>query len=296
MATSKAPGYSKPSKTDDYWVPGKPPRLVEVLRYRYLLDLLVHKELRVRYRGSVLGMLWSYAKPAVQFMVFYVALGVFMAMNKAINNYVVYLFAGVVVINYFSEAFGNITRSVVGNSALVKKIYLPRQLFPVSSLLVAFVHFVPQLLILVLGALVYGWRPTPVDLLLGLWGFLLISALALGLGLLFSAVNVMFRDAENFVDLILMVVTWISPVLYKWQQVHAIAEGTFWWKLYMLNPITPIVMMFHQCFWGATSGVTPDYPASFWKWSIVATFVCLFILVLGDWFFRRLDGRFAQEL
>ncbi|MBV7364123.1 ABC transporter permease [Actinomycetaceae bacterium TAE3-ERU4] len=281
---------------NDYWVPGKSPSLIEVIRHRYLLNLLVHKELRVRYRGSILGMLWSYAKPAVQFMVFYVALGVFMAQNKAIQNYVVYLFSGVVVINYFSEVFANTTRSVVGNSALVKKIYLPRQLFPVSSVAVAFVHFVPQLLILILGALYYGWRPGIYEIGLGIFAFLLITALALGLGLLFSAVNVMFRDAENFVDLILMIVTWASPVLYRWQDVFRIAEGTFWWKIYMANPITPIVMMFHRVFWGPTAGVNSEFPVSIVKWSIFAAVLCLFILVLGDWFFRRLDGRFAQEL
>lgn len=147
------------SVSTDFTRPGTSHGLFEVVRKQYLLQLLVHKELRVRYRGSILGMLWSYAKPATQFLVFYFAIGVFMGMNRNITNYVVYMFAGVVAVNYFSEIFGNCTRSLVQNQDLVKKIYLPRQLFPVSSVWVAFVHFVPQVVILIIGSLIFGWRP-----------------------------------------------------------------------------------------------------------------------------------------
>lgn len=281
---------------DGFWTPGQSRTLAEVFRRGYLLKLLVHKELRVRYRGSILGMLWSYAKPAVQFMVFFIALGIFMGMNKQIENYVVYLFSGVVVINYFSEILANTTRSVVANTALVKKIYLPRQLFPVSSVYVAIVHFVPQLLILILASLYYGWRPGVVDLAIGVLGFFMITILALGLGLIAGAINVLFRDAENFVDLALMIVTWASPVLYQWTLVEAVARGTWWWKLYMLNPITPIVMMFHRAFWYPTHGVVFGFPPTIIKWSILSGVVCVLTLLVGDWYFRRLDGRFAQEL
>ncbi|OKL46387.1 sugar ABC transporter permease [Boudabousia liubingyangii] len=292
---------SKSSIEKEFWTPGISPRLTEIFKRRYLLNLLVHKELRVRYRGSFLGMLWSYAKPAVQFIVFYVALGVFLAQNRAIENYVVYLFSGVVVVNYFSEIFNNTTRSIVWNAPLVKKIYLPRQLFPVSSLCVAVVHLIPQLVILVLGALIYGWRPGFYELGLGILGFMLVSIFALGLGLFTSAINVMFRDAENFVDLILMVVTWASPVLYKWQDVHRILGGTIWWWIYMLNPITPIVLIFHRVFWFPTAGVggvspVAQLPENMYMWVGICALISFLMLLIGDWYFRHLDGRFAQEL
>ncbi|MDU7516957.1 MAG: ABC transporter permease [Varibaculum cambriense] len=204
------------SVSTDFTRPGTSHGLFEVVRKQYLLQLLVHKELRVRYRGSILGMLWSYAKPATQFLVFYFAIGVFMGMNRNITNYVVYMFAGVVAVNYFSEIFGNCTRSLVQNQDLVKKIYLPRQLFPVSSVWVAFVHFVPQVVILIIGSLIFGWRPGINNLLAVLLAFVVLTIFSLGLGLLGGAFNVLYRDAENFVDLILMVATWASPVLYKW--------------------------------------------------------------------------------
>lgn len=276
--------------------PGRGAGLVDVFRRRYLVKLLVRKELRVRYRGSALGLLWSYVKPAIQFLVFYFAVGVFLKMNDSVENFPVYLFAGIVAVNFFSEAFGNATRSIVGNSALVKKIYLPRELFPVSSLWVAMVHFFPQLLVLVVGALVVGWRPTFTELGAALLGTTIIMVFALGLGLLFGAVNVLFRDAENIVDLILMVVTWLSPVLYQWTNV-ADALGTgLAWRIYQLNPMTAAVNLFHWGFWYGTTDRTSALPPNTLIMSMISLGVAVVVLIVGQYVFRRLDGRFAQEL
>lgn len=276
--------------------PGTGRGLLDALSNPFLLKLLVNKDLRVRYRGSALGMLWSYVKPAVQFVVFYFAVGVFLQMNRAVPNFAVYLFAGIVVINLFNEAFGNATRSVVGNSALVKKIYMPRQLFCVSAVWVAVVHFIPQLVVLVIGALIVGWRPGPLHLAAAVVGFVTLIVFSLGLGLLFGALNVIMRDSENIVDLIAMVVSWTSPILYHWQNVAAVL-GTGWgWTLYQLNPLTPIVELFHYAFWAPTAGVDYAGPPGLVLYSALAVLTSILILVFGEALFRRLDGRFAQEL
>ncbi len=282
--------------SDDFIEPGRGRGLTDVLHRRFLVKLLVRKELRVRYQGSVLGLFWSYLKPAVQFIVFYFAIGVFLRLNESVEDFAVYLFSGIVAINYFSEAFGNATRSIVGNGALVKKIYLPRELFPVSSLWVAMVHFFPQLLVLMVGALIAGWRPSIGEIGAGVLGFLVVTIFSLGLGLLFGAINVVFRDAENFVDLILMVATWISPVLYLWTNVTtAIGQGFFFW-LYMANPMTAAVELFHWCFWyPGTDGDIPLPPHLLWV-GVVALATSVLTLLLGEAVFRRLDRRFAQEL
>ena len=146
-------------QAEGWRAPGQDAGWLNPFLERFLLNLLVRKELRVRYRGSVLGMVWSYVKPAVQFLVFYLAMGVFLELNKGTPAYAVYLFSGIVVVNLFGEVFGNATRSITGNSALVSKIYMPSQLFPWASMLVALVHFLPQLLVLVVGALLNGWLP-----------------------------------------------------------------------------------------------------------------------------------------
>ena len=283
---------------DGFTIPGKSGGLIGALKQRYLLNLIVHKELRVRYRGSYLGMLWSYAKPATQFLVFYFAIGVFMGMNRNIHNYVVYMFAGVVIVNYFSEIFGNATRILVGNAELVRKIYLQRELFPLSTVWVAFVHFIPQVVILVLGALIYGWRPGLENIAAILMAVVIITILGLGLGLFAGALNVMYRDAENFVDLVLMIVTWASPVLYVWSMVRDVFSGglSWLWYVYLCNPITIAVELFHEGFWQVTAGVEQPGLPSLWGWSAIALGISLLILWIGNATFKHYDGRFAQEL
>ncbi|OKL54950.1 sugar ABC transporter permease [Bowdeniella nasicola] len=288
------------SPLDHPWrEPGKGRGLAEIVYRFYLLKLIVHKDLRVRYRGSILGMLWSYVKPAVQFVVFYFAVGEFLRMNDRVDNYAIYLFSGIVIVNFFTESFGNATRSIAGNYALVKKIYLPRELFPVSALWVAAIHFFPQLVVLIIGALLFGWAPTFLQLLAAVGALIILAIFCLGLGLLFGAINVLFRDAENLVDLFVMVATWASPVLYTWQQVFSVSEKNGGWlfPIYMLNPITPVVEVFHWAFWEPTIGATGEsLPPNMAMWMGIATVVSLATLALGEYVFRRLDGRFAQEL
>jgi ABC-2 type transport system permease protein len=282
--------------------PGSGQGLRDVLRSRFLLKLLVQKELRVRYRGSVLGLLWSYVKPGVQFIVFYVALGVFLGLEQSprnpggLPNYAVYLFSGIVLINYFSEALGNASRSIVMNGALIKKIFLPRELFPVASIWVSGVHFLPQILILVVACLFSGWSPSVIQLLAAAAGFLIVTMLATGLGLLFGAINVYFRDAENLVDMLLMVATWAAPVLYAWTMVSDKMGETFF-TIYQLNPLTVGVETFHFAFWyPTTTAVDPVPPNLLSVWIPIALVISASLLILGQFVFRRLEGRFAQEL
>lgn len=281
-------------------IPGLGKGLRDVVRSRFLLKLLVAKELKVRYRGSVLGLLWSYVKPGVQFIVFWFALGVFLGMNKNTENYPIYLFSGIILINFFSEALGNASRSIVGNSGLIKKIYLPRELFPVASVWVSGVHFVPQLAVLLIACLFTGWRPGFFELVAALAGFLIVALLATGLGLFFGAANVYFRDSENFVDMLLMIATWASPVLYSWTMVRDTLGSTFL-TIYQMNPLTIAVELFHFAFWKPTTSAETDPmtlmpPNLFSMWLPIGLITAFAVILLGQFTFRRLEGRFAQEL
>ena len=282
--------------------PGLGGGLADVFRSRFLLKLLVRKELKVRYRGSVLGILWSYVKPGVQFVVFYIALGVFLGLERSprnpdgLPNYAVYLFSGIVLINFFTEALGNAARSIVGNGGLIKKIYLPRELFPVASVWVSAVHFLPQLIVLVVACFIAGWHPDLLQLLTAAVGFGVVALLATGLGLLFGAVNVYFRDSENFVDMLLMIATWASPVMYSWTMVQN-KLGETWYSVYQVNPITVGVESFHYAFWLPTTDGSAGIPPHLLNiWMPVAVVVAVAVLLLGQLTFRRLEGRFAQEL
>ncbi len=284
--------------------PGQGRGLLDVLDRRFLLKLIVRKELRVRYRGSVLGMAWTYVKPAVQFGVYFLAMGIIMNQRETVPDFAVYLFSGIIVMNFFSEGFTNATRSILWNAPLINKIYLPRELFPVASLWVSVIHFFPQFVVMVIASVISGWRPMPLELLAGVLGFAIVGMLALGLGLIFGAVNVYFRDAENLVELIAMVATWGSPVLYHWSLVRN-ALPDWLWPIYMLNPLTPAVELFHYAFWfGATgrpallpepNGMAPIVE-NLWTWGGIAFAIAATTVFVGQLVFRRLERRFAQEL
>jgi ABC-2 type transport system permease protein len=282
--------------------PGHSRGIVDIPKWWYLLDLLVKKELRVRYRGSVLGMLWTYVKPIVQLTVFYFVAGKFMRMNDD-DNYVIYLFSGIIMVNLFNEILTNVTGSIVANAALVGKIYLPRELFPVSSVWVALVHFFPQMLVLLVGAVLTGWRPGPLNLVAIIGGVFVVSLSALGLGLAFAAWNVLFRDAQNFVDLIVMVVFWLSPVIYKWTMVNGAVPRVLWY-VYMLNPVTIAVELFHYGFWVPTGAPMAKANGEMWTlmpdhwvyWSGIGLLVSCVLVLFGQMVFRKHEPVFAQEL
>ena len=295
---------------EDFDVPGRSRGLLDVFRWHYLLRLLIRTGVTTRYRNSVLGWTWSYVRPAAQFLVFWAVMGLFLDLNRGIPNYAVYLFSGIVVINLFSEAFKNATTSIVGNAPLVRKVFLPRQLFAVSAVVVAFVHFLPQVTLLLFVCLLMGWiaHVSVLQILAIVGAIVLILLFALGLGLFFGAVNVRFRDAENIVELLLLLATWASPVLYHWTMVAQAARaiGMDWiTQLYLMNPITQAVELFHFAFWYpvtdiglstsptiAQTPLAPDLGLNT-VWAFVISAVVFFI---GQLVFRRLEGRFAQDL
>lgn len=291
-------------------VPGKSRGLIDVVRWRYLLRLLVRTGVTTRYRNSILGWTWSYVRPAAQFLVFWIVLGIFMELDHGIPSYAVYLFSGIVIINLFSEGFKNATTSIVGNAPLVRKVFLPRQLFAVSAVIVAFVHFLPQAGLLLVVCLLMGWatQVSILSILAILAGMLIVMVFSLGLGLFFGAINVRFRDAENIVELMLLLATWASPVLYSWTMVQNTLDRFAWpsWilDLYLLNPITQGVELFHFAFWrpaaeavsGGTGAALAAIPPGLAWNTLWAFLLSVGTLLIGQLVFRRLEGRFAQDL
>lgn len=278
-----------------YDVPGRGRGILDVVRWRYLLRLIVRKGTATRYRNSVLGWTWSYVKPGVQFLVYFLVMGIILGAHRGMENFAVYLFTGIVMINLFNEAFGNATTSIVENRSLVQKIYLPRELFPIAAILVAFIHFLPQLIILLLVCLLVGWTPSLMGLGAIVLGVLIVLALSLGLGLFFAGINVRYRDAQNFVEIIRMVSTWASPVLYAWTLVADVAPPWLL-HLYMSNPLTIAVELFHFGFWDPTVDQTHGHPEHFGLYALVALSLCAVLLVVGQLVFRRFERTFAQDL
>jgi len=279
--------------------PGRGRGIIDVFRYRYLLQLLIGKSTSLRYRNSALGWFWSYVRPTVQFLVYYFIVGRVLGVGDRVEDFPLYLLSGIVVVNLFNEAFGSATKSIVDNKALVRKIYLPRELFPIAATLGSGIHFLPQLVILVIVSLLFGWIPSFASIGLVLGGMALVTAFILGVGMFFSALNVRFRDAQNFVEIVRLIATWASPILYTWTMVQSVTANVPWvFHLYMSNPITVAVELFHQAFWG-TIVTGPDnhgWPPGFGWYVLAACLITIVVMFVGQSVFRRFERSFAQDL
>ena len=276
-------------------MPGRGNGLLDVFRRRYLLQLLVRKGVSTRYRNSALGWGWSYVKPMTQYFIYFFVMGIVLGRNNGIQNFAVYLLSGIIVVNLFNEAFSNATSSIVDNKALVKKIYLPREMFPIAAVIVAFVHFLPQVAVLVVVSGLVGWVPSFLELGAVLFGALIVILFASGLGLIFGAVNVSFRDAQNLVEIIKMLAIWGSPVLYSYDLIARVLPDWLM-EIYMMNPLTSAVELFHYGFWYSTTdgGLAP--PPNLLRDSLMGLLIVIAITAVGQLVFRRFERRFAQDL
>ena len=280
--------------------PGDRGGLHNVFRERYLLKLLVRKELAARYQGSVLGLLWSYVQPGVRFCAYYFVIGYVFALHKDIDNFPLHIFAGMVMVHYFTETFSAGTRSIVKNRGILQRLPLPRELFPVASMLVSAYHTLPQIVILVVGALIAGWDPSLYDLAAGVLGFVTLAVWAVSLALVFSAANVFFRDFQNIVSTLTIFVTWSAPMIYPYDRIADLFHGSWAEQVYLANPVANSVILFQQLFWVPTidpdspnQAVMPDHLLTRGLGILAASFVALFIAQV---IFTRLEGKFAERL
>ena len=281
-----------------YVQPGKGKGLIGVAQQRYLLSLLLKKGVSTRYYGSALGWVWSYVRPTMQFFMYYLVIGTILGHGKTIPNFAVYLFSGIITINLFSEIMRNATASIISNKALVQKIYLPREIFPIAATGNAIVHYLPQAAVLIVVCFFFGWTVGWIQIVAFVVGILILVIFTLGLGLFFGGLNVIYRDSKNVVDIILMFSTWASPVLYTFEMVKNVAPEWLY-HFYMVNPVTTTVELMHTAFWSGTAEVIaadPARPPELWMNTAIGAGVAILTLLIGQLVFRRLEGRFAQNL
>jgi ABC-2 type transport system permease protein len=280
--------------------PGDRGGLHNVFRQRYLLKLLVRKELKARYQGSVLGLFWSYVQPAVRFLAYYLVIGYVFGLTRGMTNFAIHIFAGMVMVHYFTETFTSGTRSIVRNRGILQKLSLPREMFPVSSMLVSAYHTFPQMIILLIGVIVAGWTPTWYDLGAGLLGFSIIAVFGMALALLFSAGNVFFRDFQNIVATFSIFVMWSVPMIYSYERITNLFGGSWAEQVYLANPIANAVILFQQLFWVPTVPADAEHPAiqpdDLISRGLIVLAACLLVLLVAQWVFTRLEGKFAERL
>jgi ABC-2 type transport system permease protein len=273
--------------------------LFEVFRHRYILSLLVRREIAARYQGSVLGLLWSYVNPLSQFFIYFFVMGILFGRAQRTEAFAVHVFAGLIIVHFFTETLNAGTRSIVRNKSLVQKMAVPREMFPVASMLVSLFHVGPQVVILLIATWLSGWHPDPMGLFLGVVGLLISMTLGTALALIFSAANVFLRDISNAVNVLSNFVRFGSPMMYPYllvaQKLHNHTT------IYLLNPITEAVLCFQRAFWvGAThhpaQTATQDMPPHLFWLAIRALLFSLVILAFAQSTFSRLERRIPERL
>jgi ABC-2 type transport system permease protein len=250
----------------DESVPLAPPSsnngLLAVFQRRYLLRLLVRREISARYQGSFLGLLWSYINPLSHFLVYWAVIGGILGLHKSVPNFPIHLFAGLIIVHFFTETFGAGTRSIVRNRSIVQKMPLPREMFPVATMLVSLYHVVPQIVILVIACVFAGWRPDVYGLVCVLIGIGVISMIGTASALVFSVANVFFRDFGNIVNVLQMFVRFGVPMIYP----YSIIDERFgrFAQYYLWNPLADAVLLFQRGFWvGTTDGPDSNVPGGY---------------------------------
>jgi ABC-2 type transport system permease protein len=279
-------------------------RLAEIGRHRELLLRLIGKELKVKYKGSVLGFVWSMLNPALYLAVFFFVFQI--ALRNTIPYFAIFLLTGLLVWNLFSSSITGATTAVVNGAALIKKVSFPRELLALASVGAALVFFFLQALVLIAALAAFQFKPALHYLPLLVPAMLALIVLSSALAVFLSAVNVHLRDTQHLLELALVAWFWGTPIVYAYETIASrLAPHHLSW-IYLLNPVTPIVITFQRALYAKPAPVGTDGKVvqilplwGPWKylWILMIVLGASFAAFIGAMaVFGRLQGNFAEEL
>ncbi len=281
-------------------------RLANLVERRELLLSLITSDIRIKYKGSALGLFWSMLSPALTLATYYLVFSVFL--KNGIPDFVVYLFAGLIVWNMFQSAVSTATGVIVDRAGLVKKVSFPREILALSNVGASVIYFVIQVAVLAAFLAIIGYAPA--------WGFLwllpvsfaALYLLTASIAIVMSAVTVYLRDVRHLMDVVLQLWFWVSPVVYSYENSIAPAlRSRGLTALYFINPMTPIILTFQRIFYvhttvrSTTTGLTLHILPT-WSLSTFSLVNVLLLVAAGLLFlvalviFGRLEGNFESEL
>lgn len=255
--------------------------LKELWAYRQMVYSLVKKDIRGRYKGSVLGFLWTFINPLLQLVVYTIVFSIIM--KNGIEKYYIHLFVVLVPWIFFSTSVTSGSSSVLASKDMVKKIYFPREVMPIACVTGNFVNMLLSFVV-IFGVLIFtGWGINFLAVLCLPLIMIVEYILALGIAMLTSALTVYLRDLEYVLNIIAMAWMYMTPVMYGPEMVPE--QYRFIWNL---NPMTPIAMAYRDILYYKR---IPEMA------TLIHAFIMgVIILVLGYWIFRKLQKGFAEEL
>jgi len=255
--------------------------LRELWEFRELLYFFTWRDIKVRYKQTVMGASWAILQPLFAMVIFSIVFGKMAKMPSDGIPYPIFSYAALVPWLFFSNGLSKASGSLVGGSNMLKKIYFPRMALPISAILGGFVDFVLAFIVLLLMMVYYGIMPT-VNVIWLPYLLFLILITSLGVSLWLSSMNVQFRDVKYVVPFFIQAWMFITPVVYP----ASMITDEFWRAMYALNPMVGVIEGFRWALLG-----TDTAPG----WLIlISTTVAVILLVSGAFYFRRMERTFAD--
>lgn len=255
----------------------------DIWLFRELFYILAWRDIKVRYKQTVLGISWSVIRPLLTTIIFTVVFNL-VAKLPAPNNvpYAILVMSGMLPWQFFANALSESSNSLIGNSNLISKIYFPRLIIPASSIVSSLVDLIISLGLLFLMMVYYQFMPDIKTLLLPL--FLLLALLiSLGVGLYITALNVKYRDFRYIIPFVIQIGMYVTPVGFSSSQVPE-----KWRLLYSFNPMVAVIDGFRWCIIGRGELYMPGL--------YVSLVISLLLLYLGIWYFRKTEKSFADNI
>ena len=256
-------------------------QLRELWNYRELLFFLTWRDIKVRYKQMVLGAAWAIIQPFFTMIVFSLFFGNLAKVPSVGIPYPIFSYAALVPWTFFATGMSQSSNSLVGSANLIKKVYFPRLVVPISSVLAPAVDFVLAFVVLLLMMLYFGIMPTINILWLPLL-LLLAFITALGVGLWLTAMNVQFRDVRYTIPFLTQFWMFASPIAYP----SSLIENDLLRTLYGLNPMAGVVEGFRWALLGTDTAPGPII--------LVSAVAAVLLLISGAFYFRRMEKTFAD--
>jgi len=256
-------------------------KLKEIYEYRLMIYSLVKRDLRGKYKGSVLGFMWTFVNPLLQLLVYNMVFSIIM--KAGVDKFYLYLFVGLIPWLFFSAAITGGSTCIIAQKDLIKKIRFPREIIPISFVTSQFVNMLLSFIVVIAVSLISGVRLTVAGILCLPVIMIVEYLMALGIALISSSLTVYFRDLEHILAIVAMAWLYATPICYPETMVPE-----KYLSLYRLNPVTPIVNAYRDVLY---YGRTPDL-----RTLILAVLIGIVTVLLGILIFGRLQRRFAEEL
>lgn len=274
--------------------------VLTLVRNPRILWVFAQYDLRDKYQGTWLGGLWDYARPITRFFVYFFVIGILFQFHKAVENFGVYIFCGIVTVQAFASALVLGTRSLSRNSGLLRRVNVPREAIPLAAVLSSFVKQKSALIILVIAAVATGWRPRDLGLMLyAVAGTVLLALFVGGLTLITSVANMYVKDTQYAVSTAVTLTRWASPVIYPWTLVQDQFGDGWVTTVYLSNPVTVAMYGIRAAFWEPTIPEDRWDPTAFPPMPTLPFLISLGItavtLGLGLWLMRRTEHRVASR-